>query len=355
MDKKGKTRLTAALSNVPVPPQPQRPNVTLSRPTDATTVKKDGGIAVPLEYIKAQADDPDLAVPNQLYYVLSYVVPGDSDGPGCKNVMIKVSNVFPSEELADQHARKVRNQSHHKYISSYVLPIGVWVTVPRPKYTNQTCRKKYEQEMIDKIMDGNWRALEQSRKKLNDRKLQETNANLAKLRRIHGKDYVPVGRTEEQVEEERKALMESTPQEARQKAEVDMSSKYMGGMLAKYLLSKKGAYGPDGKLTSPEMLDEDLKKEALDFGKFVEETLSKSMAESSGAKPPTMATSRVEHVAPGPGAVFPAGYQDTDFGKLMAATMSTSPSSPSSSSAAADGAATSSAAQGQEERTTGQQ
>lgn len=167
-----------------------------------------------IEYIPAQQDDFDLRVPGQDWMVLAYVAP-EGTAVKSKQVLVKISGGFPTEAAAEIQAKKIREQAHHRLISTYVVPLYQWLSVPMPEYCKLTCQQKYvDQEMLEKIMQGNWHATEESRKKVLKREKAAREQNLRRMRAINGPDYqLPTRSPEEEAKRQaqEKSMLESKP------------------------------------------------------------------------------------------------------------------------------------------------
>lgn len=205
----------------------------------------------PVEYIHAREDDASLRMPSQNWMVLSYVAPASDKSVcsvGAKNVMIKVSGVFPDEEAAKCHAGKIRGQSHHKIIDTFVVPPYVWLSIPMPKAAEMYCRRIYvDQPMLNKLMDGQWKSTENARNDIKKRKTAAYKQNLRKLRlQYNDPTYTSPHRSQEEVDAEQEKM---ASQSAPPSNEEQMQEKMAGGggystmdmamMFAKFLLLNK--------------------------------------------------------------------------------------------------------------------
>lgn len=199
-------------------------------------------------YIEARPDDDNIKPVGQNWWVLSYVAP-EGTALKSKHVMLKNSGVFSNEKDAEEQAAKVRLQTHHKLIDSFVVPIGVHLTVPMPDYCKLTCKKNYSNnEVVDKIMQGAWAATEESRKNLTRKERTAKEENLRRMRAIHGPDYELPKRSEE--EEQKRQQEEAEKLTQKPPAEEEKLSSYDTCLLmTKYLI--ESGFMKDGQLVDP--------------------------------------------------------------------------------------------------------
>lgn len=249
-----------------------------SRPTH------EADVTTPVKYVQAQPDDADIRQTNQAYMVLSYVAPAEDKSVckvGAANVMIKISGVFGSESEASNHAAKVHSQSHHRdLISSYVVPLYVWLTIPMPKAAEMYSRKIYaDQPILNKLMTGNWQSLEKSRQEVAARVESAKARNMKRLRGIFGEDYVSPQRNPEEVQRDREEMAKQpgprTEEEKKAEKAYTLMDIYL--MFAKYVMkkNKESEAGSSAAEADPGRFDikgltTEVREQVKDFQKFVE-------------------------------------------------------------------------------------
>ena len=301
---KRREKLTRDLTPTPADITP-----TTSAPTVDTTLdpsmaarnfskpkQTDLDITTPVQFVQAQADSPDFHLPNQVWMVLSYVAPADKSVTrvGAKNVMIKISGVFGDQENAKKQAEKIRQQAHHKLIDTFIVPLHVWLTIPMPKAAEMYTKKIYaDQPVLNKLMEGNWRATENSRKEVAARSERARVANLKRLRAQYGADYQSPQRTDEEMAKEREQMAAQAPPPTADEKEKEktytLMDMYM--MFAKFLMKGEVSTEP-GTSASAEAPPEpgradirkmtpEVKSKLFEFKSFVEEEMKVLEAQAS--------------------------------------------------------------------------
>ncbi len=187
-----------------------------------------------VNWVRPLPDEHVNKIPGQEWMVLAYVAP-EGTAIKSKNVVIKISGAFATESEAENQAKAIRSQAHHTLIGTYVVPLYQFLTIPMPENCKLTCHQKYvDQEVLEKIMEGNWRATEESRKKVQRREQAAKEQNLRNMRAIYGPDYqIPTRSPEEEQKrlQNEKAMLENKPEEEEQK----VSTRNAAMMLAEYM------------------------------------------------------------------------------------------------------------------------
>lgn len=138
---------------------------------------------------------PDRArVPNQNFQVISCVAP-EGTRVKCKNIAIKFSPCFNTEEEANRHAEIIRNEDPRFDVD--VIDMYNWIVVPKSEEVKPFVRKQYADKFLNNILRGQQQALMQSRKEIDDRVARDRASAEAELRKKYGPDYVMKKKTEE--------------------------------------------------------------------------------------------------------------------------------------------------------------
>jgi hypothetical protein len=159
-----------------------------------------------VDFVLPQADKK--RVPGQNYFVFSYAAP-EGAKVRCKNIAMKPSGMFNTQEEAEEHARIIRDEDPR--FDVHVIEPG-WVVIPIPEDVKPLIRKEYTDKFMTRVMKGQQQALMQSKKEMDERVARDRAKAEAELRKKYGPDYVMPKKSEQvkKYEEEKEAHAEKT-------------------------------------------------------------------------------------------------------------------------------------------------
>lgn len=145
-------------------------------------------LAVPSDEVRSK---PDIKIPGQNFWVLSYVTPQgslarDKNGIGMKSkeCMVKCSGVYEFQEDAEQRAKEIRNTDPR--IDVMVVDMYDFVSVPPPPIVNLTVRKHYTDERLAAMMYAQQKAAQYDRQIMEARKKRDEDKALQVMRKKTG-------------------------------------------------------------------------------------------------------------------------------------------------------------------------
>ena len=100
--------------------------------------------------VGAEEDPPEIHVPGQQWFVISYV--GPTGNQRSKNVCIKIRGGFPTDIDAYNHVKEVNKVDPDFDI--HVVKGYNWLQIPPPYEHQQSIPMKYNQDKMDKFMEG---------------------------------------------------------------------------------------------------------------------------------------------------------------------------------------------------------
>ena len=109
---------------------------------------------------------PDPPIPGQSWWVLSCVSP-NGEHVRSKNLMIKNSGSFATEEEAKRRAKQIRNLEPR--ITTYWVKMYGFLEVPIPEHVDQMLSKHYIDDKMDAIMRRQRKQIEHDRKVMESR------------------------------------------------------------------------------------------------------------------------------------------------------------------------------------------
>jgi hypothetical protein len=130
-------------------------------------------------YIRPKRDRCE--IPGQNYWVLSYVTP-TGDHTRSRDIMVKNSGAFATVTEAEARAEQIRNEEPR--LTVYVVNMYEFLVVPIPIIANEMLRKHYIDERLDAIMYAQHQAVLHSRTEMDRRMKQDSEAALAKMRKV---------------------------------------------------------------------------------------------------------------------------------------------------------------------------
>jgi hypothetical protein len=147
--------------------------------------------------------EPDKPIPGQNFWVISYVTPAgslmrDSHGIGMKSkeIMVKNSGSFATEEEAERRAEFIRNSEPR--IGADVVNMYGFVQVPKPLIADLTQRKHYMEKKMDAWMYAQQQGARRDRQIIENRKKQDEEHALAIMRKKNP-NFTPPPKIEEQM------------------------------------------------------------------------------------------------------------------------------------------------------------
>lgn len=111
-----------------------------------------------------------------------------------KAVFIKVSGSFETEEEAHTAAKEIHKE--HPNFDTAVFPLYQFGQVPPSVEAEPFLKKQYEDRQLGRVIEGQQKAMQQSKKEMDERIARDRARAEAEMRKIHGPDWEPMAKSE---------------------------------------------------------------------------------------------------------------------------------------------------------------
>lgn len=99
-----------------------------------------------------EAEDPEeICLPGQKWFLVSFTGPVGANQRS-KNLMVKFRGAFDTWQEAEEHSKKVFEADPD--FDVHIFKANAWIQLPPPKDHYDAVPMKYNQEKLDKIMEG---------------------------------------------------------------------------------------------------------------------------------------------------------------------------------------------------------
>jgi hypothetical protein len=147
----------------------------------------------------ASKTDPILP-PGQHWILMSWVAPKGTRQRS-KTVAVKIRGVFDTWQEADNWAKDKLHPKDPDF-DIHIVKMGEWIVVPPPSYIEDQIHMKYQQPVLDKIMDGHYKSVDEGRRKLETRMSKAREDSERKMRQAgHSTATRPTDEQRKQAEE----------------------------------------------------------------------------------------------------------------------------------------------------------
>jgi hypothetical protein len=126
-------------------------------------------------------------VQGQEFWVLSCCAP-EKTRVRSKNICIKNSGCFPTLELAEAQAKKIRDEDPRFNVD--VVSMYEWGSVPISEELKPLIKKNYTDVYMTRVMKGLQQSMSQSKKEMDERIKRDRDRAEQEMRKKHGPDYV---------------------------------------------------------------------------------------------------------------------------------------------------------------------